>query len=374
MARLRGRVTKLVLVVLAGCGGSSSPARELAVVLAACNPALQTGCPPGDKCTWLRTTSSAMSHTGAMACTPAGHVAEGGTCHYGADGAATGYDDCQAGLVCRADRSTAAASGSCARICDNTRLTSCAPSDLWACRDHGGFFDPLVTPNAGLCDPQCDPLTQVRLTDGAAACGSPDPANPNLGCYGAPSAAAGVPTVFSCARAALGDMTSDVVIPAPYVNGCAPGYLPLLAAASGSIDTICVALCRPADTTLESHPTPGGIPPSTCAVRGAGGTHECRHWWALEHPRAATSTWSNGLGFCVDYTRYTFPIGGNPATPVPSCTAVSATSHVYDTTITDAAFWGCVATQTHCAAETCADLPGEGPRPASLHLVTPSIR
>jgi hypothetical protein len=192
-----------------------------------------------------------------------------------------------------------------------------------------------------MCDAQCDPLTQVRLTDNAVACGSPNPATPTLGCYGMPSSTSAQPSVFTCAPAGPSNMTSDVVISTPFVNGCAPGYLPLFYSATGSTSVICTALCQPADTTLESHATPGGTSPFSCADKGAGGTHECRYWWWLEDPTAATTRWSNGLGFCLDYTRYTYPQGGSTLT-FPSCTTQSGIV-VPPATTSAASDWGCVA-------------------------------
>ena len=278
-----------------------------------------------------------------MACTPTGSVDVGGACHYGADGATTGYDDCRSGLVCQTSAATSGASGTCAAICDISSATSCTPSSTWTCSAYAGYFQAAGgSPTAGMCESQCNPLTQVRLSDGAAACGSPDLANPTRGCYGAPAGIAGRPSVFTCARAGPSNMTSDVVVTTPYLNSCAPGFIPLLTAGSGSTDAICVALCRPADTTLESHPTPGGQSPYSCADKGAGGSHECRYWWGMEADGASTSAWSNGLGYCMDYTKYTYSLGG-PALTFPSCTTLSGTGHLFDPTFTDAAYWACVA-------------------------------
>lgn len=341
MPRFQGGVLLLAVAALAACGGGGGGKQEPAVVLTACNPVAQTGCSAGKKCTWLRTSSA--TQTGAMACTPSGTVDVGGACRYGADGDTTGYDDCKPGLVCRASTTVSGAQGTCSPICDATSVLSCTPSSSFACSGYGGYFANSGTqPTAGLCDAQCNPLTQVRLSDGAAACGSPNPMSPTQGCYGLPSADS-QPTVFTCGAAGPSSMTADAPIAGPvFTNSCAPGYLPLLVQSTGSTTPICVATCSPTDTSLESHPAPGGVTPYTCQAKGGAATEECRYWWALEGASTPASTWSNGLGYCLDYPNYTY---GTPATQFPSCTTLSssATAHNFDPTATDAQFWACTA-------------------------------
>lgn len=317
-----------------GGGGGGGPPPEPPVVLTACDPVAQTGCSSGKKCTWIRISTSG-TFTGALACTPVGNVDVGGTCQYGADGATTGYDNCKAGQVCLAPI-TSAAQGTCELICNSSNVLSCTPSSQWTCSTFSDYFDPSGPAIAGLCQPQCNPLTQVRLTDGAAACGSPNPATPTLGCYGAPVNA--MPTVFTCAPAGPSNMTErQPILGTVYLNSCAPGYLPLLDATTGSATVICSAVCSPAYTTLQSHATPGGVSPYSCQDKGGGSTDECRYWWWLEAGVPATS-WSNGLGFCLDYTYYTY---GTPPATYPSCTTLSSTSYTFDATVNDATFWGC---------------------------------
>jgi hypothetical protein len=320
----------LLVAGLAACGGGGSTP-EPAVVLTSCNPVAQTGCSAGKKCTWIRINSS--TSTGALGCTPAGTVNVGGACQYGADGEASGYDDCRGGEVCLAPGSSAA-QGTCQRICDSSNVLSCTPSSQWACSTYGGYFaSGGAAPVAGLCTPQCDPLTQVRLSDGAAACGSPNPATPTLACYGRPGGG-GAPTVFTCASAGPSTMTDRQPISGTvYLNSCAPGHLPLMVESTGSTTVICSALCSPADTTLASHPAPGGVAPYGCP-----GTDECRYWWWLEDAGTPVTAWSNGLGFCIDYTYYTY---GTPAVTFPSCTTLSSTAHNFDPTLSDATYWGC---------------------------------
>lgn len=333
----------LLVAALAACGGGGGgSAPEPAVVLTSCNPVTQTGCSPGKKCTWIRVASS-PTQIGALACTPAGTVDVGGTCQYGADGDTTGYDDCKGGQICKAP-SGSAATGTCAQICNASDALSCSPSSEWACSTYSNYFQSGGNPAvAGICDPQCNPLTQVRLTDGAPACGSPNPAAPTLGCYGSP-AGPGMPTYFTCASAGPSNMTEGVVISGTvYLNSCAPGYMPLLRQSSASTAVICSALCSPADTTSTSPSLAGGVSPYSCQDKGGGAGEECRYWWWLEDPTATATSWSNGLGFCLDYTQYMYSSvpNGPLDTQFPSCTTLSTTSFAFDPTVNDATYWGC---------------------------------
>jgi len=72
--------------------------------------------------------------------------------------------------------------GRCTAFCDLDGQDACGTGQ--ACAPYAGFEDPAGEPVAGLCTPLCDPVTQVRLSDNAPACGSPDPANPSFGCFG----------------------------------------------------------------------------------------------------------------------------------------------------------------------------------------------
>src|SRR5688572_20739547 len=106
----------LMLVgLLVACGGED---KKVMVVpqdaTATCNPLLNTGCPSGQKCTWLLD-ALMPNYVGHIGCAPDGAVALGGTCMYGAPGE-TGYDDCAGGTVCSNFRGTAP--GVCKSICD----------------------------------------------------------------------------------------------------------------------------------------------------------------------------------------------------------------------------------------------------------------
>jgi hypothetical protein len=300
-------------LVAAGCGGSGGeePRQPVVGENPLCDPVAQAGCASGWKCTWINVTDA----LGAAGCVPAGTVPAGGACAYGADGPTTGFDDCAAGLVC--------IGGTCTAAC--TLATGAGCSEAEACARYAGLFEDAY----GACTPTCDPLTQERLTDGAAACGSPDPDPPALGCYG-PASSTPEPTRFFCSSvpALAADLTHRDPAYGPgsggaYLNGCAPGYLPLLRESTGSFDVVCIALCAPAETYAGSDASRQGLSPYSCPDAGAtAAAEECRFWWFLEGEDTAQTDVTSGLGFCFDPTKYLWDDDGDPGTPevaLPSC-------------------------------------------------------
>jgi hypothetical protein len=99
------------------------------VSAASCQPAPQSGCSAGKKCTDFQ---------GNSRCAPDGNVPEGGACV-----AESGVDDCVAGTICQ--------QGLCARIC------TLGTSDCACSRLSGLFQD---NQNIGTCAPSCDLLAQ----------------------------------------------------------------------------------------------------------------------------------------------------------------------------------------------------------------------
>jgi hypothetical protein len=246
----------------------------------------------------------------------------------------TGHDNCQAGLLCL--------NSECRPAC---RASPSTCGTGFACQRYNGFDD--GSGNLGLCEPTCDPVTQIRDFDGAAACGSPNPAVPTRGCYGAPGSAA-QPTQFTCLPA--GDAAKTHRAPAAdasgtvYLNGCAPGYAPLLFRSSADPTLVCIALCSPAEVYSGSLTPAQGVSPHTCPARGAVAlTEECRHFWFLEAADAPASSYSNAVGFCLDTNQYTFDpdgTGPNPAVPFPSCTTLPNSDSNGDG-VAEHLFFGC---------------------------------
>jgi len=301
-----------------------------------CDPVGQTGCGANEKCTWIRTSTAP---TGELACAPDGAVAANGACAWGTVGPTTGYDNCARGLVCFASSTSDAATGTCQAICDST-TNACGPS--YACARYTSFFASPI----GICMPTCDPLAQTRDFDGAFHCGGPLGGNnqPTVACTGLASTDARAST-FTCAPVLDATKGGDTFAAGAngevYANSCAAGYAPLLfnntadAVAGDPTKIICVAYCTPAPTSTTSTTMAGGTAPHTCAAAGTGGTHECRYWWSLEAATTTSSQRSNGLGFCYDYTNYTYDGTAlhpptSPTTPEPSCKVLSATATTLD--------------------------------------------
>jgi hypothetical protein len=317
--RLVISLAAFTVLVVVGCGGGgAAPEQPPRIGPAACSVLDQTGCGVGQKCTWIRITDA----LGATGCVPTGTRVAQATCNWGSLGETTGYDDCAKGLTCVGGG--ASSPGECKADCRSDTNAGCLSTE--ACTVYSGLYS-NSTPSVGLCEATCNPLTQVRLTDGAAACGSPDLLAPTRGCFGSPSRDAR-PTVFSCAPIMTGSAARTHRVPAAvggvvYLNSCAPGYLPLLLDSTGSTTVVCIALCSPVESWAGSVSQVGGAAPHTCLAAGATGAgEECRYWSFLEDYTTPIGQWSNGLGFCLDHTRYTWDADSNaltPPVPFPSC-------------------------------------------------------
>lgn len=350
----------LIGLLAAACGGGSSGADARVIQTidsasgvdgtpAACNVVAQTGCDPGEKCTWIRVAASSTQQLGQVGCVPDGDKALNAACTYMAAGTSTGYDDCQKGLICLADSRVDMATGSCRTICDLAAVAPAAGScpDKYGCGAYINLFaNGQDTALAGVCDPTCDVLTQKRDSDGAEACGSTDPQNPNRGCYGYPSSD-NTPTEFRCSGA--GDATLNPGAPIPvadaYLNACAPGYIPLFyASSSDHNNVVCTAFCQPQDTNSTAKAGANGKVGSnqTCADKNSPTPFECRYLWWYEDATTPLTKYSHGLGVCFDYSKYTWTPGGTGTAAVaqPSCTELApGLSAAGDGT--GATDWGC---------------------------------
>ncbi len=156
---------------------------------------------------------------------------------------------------------------------------------------------------------------------------------------------------FTCSPAGDLDRTSDE--PASlspdgfaYLNGCAPGYMPLRLTSSVSTIETCAALCEPGPSSAQNPANAAGKvgSPYTCPGKGAN-RHECRYWWFIEDwdSPAFPSTFSNTLGFCIDPTQHLYDRDGNGTldTMLPSCTSLSNAARTFSSYETDDLFWGC---------------------------------
>ena len=324
-----------------------------------CDVLAQTGCAAGQKCGWIIDNPTPDPQVGHIGCAPNGPVVLGGVCVYGVGGAnATGPSNCAATLECE--------NGTCQQMCGpGGGAPTCA--SLHAC----GNFDGLLVGSggqfdikAGLCQPTCDLLTQELSGGGASACDSPVPTNPALGCYPEfePSIGLGFQN-GACSRTpeskGISNPATDRVActvsngcanPNPFINGCAPGYVPVIFEASGSLTVICSALCAPLETDKTRSSNAAGdatalgklpteaVPVAghaTCKAPRAGPEAEdCKFIWLFGIDQttgsATPSPLNDKLGFCEATSDYqylgNFGTGSTDATPTPSCAQLLAGS------------------------------------------------
>jgi hypothetical protein len=244
-----------------------------------------------------------------------------------------------------------------------------------SCTNYADFFDVGGTAVAGVCDPSCDPLTQdLKVGTNKTACGSTMAAMPNKGCYGYSD--------FSCAPA--GDNTKlDRAMPStnsagnPYLNGCAPGFVPLVYEMTGSTKTLCTGLCAALETDNTTSTTQvagasqtahnaaskgdaaalGKLPTDATAVaahaacgaaaKGSEATSVCKYLWPALVDSAgnlAMTQYTDKLGYCVALAHYNYDNDMNAATPnipFPACNTKPPRSAATTMDDDDAADWGC---------------------------------
>lgn len=261
-----------------------------------CSVTTQTGCESTGRCAWVTLSGT----TGVARCVPNGVVPIDGACTRGPDGADTGYDNCARGGVC--------VNGKCGTVCDSTVADSCG---LDVCVRYVGVFDPNTedneTPIAGVCVLACDPVSQQLRTGGT--CGT------DMGCFAGPGGA-------TCAPGTRTLTHGQAITGSPFLNACAPGYLPIPNAAGTGYE--CAAHCRPLITSFESPAGVAGEAPHSCPARGAASPpHECV--FARFLPTLSEAGLDN-VGYCLDRTSRTYDDDQNPSTAEvsqPSCTALS---------------------------------------------------
>ena len=341
--------------LMAACGGGKkvnlidAPPADGGV----CNPLTQAGCAAGEKCSWI--IDDATADIGHIGCAPDGTVAVGGACM---NAGGVGPDDCVAGNVCVA--------GECKTICDPMAAAAASGCDAQhACSRYSGLFESGGVIAYGACDPACDPLSQKLLAGSGSleACGATAAAMPNKGCYTFDF------NVFTCAPVgaqtlALTDQTQPRTDSAgnPFVNGCAPGWMPFFLEMTGSTKALCTGLCAPKKTDNTSAAAATGdatdlaklpadaTPAAGNAVCKTGkkglnppADENCLYLWGFlldNNGMLSTSQYNDTLGVCFNYTKFTYDSSGNtpeagknypnPAatnpttTPIPSCATLVA--------------------------------------------------
>ncbi len=257
----------------------------------ACNPLTQSGCASGNKCTWIQVADSPET-LGRVGCVANGTVAAGGTCTQGAVGDQTGFDNCQAGLVC--------ISNVCQDICgfDGSPAAPCA--DGYHCTRYANLFaNGSDDPVAGACTLGCDPITQLRSDD------TPCPAS--QGCYLLTSS---TETIGVCAGAgSLGH--GQTITGSTFANSCLPGHMPRRKDQATTTNE-CGALCRPTDVFQGNNvASEGGVSPDTCESKGAAvpadatSGESCRYYWSRE-TFGGLSAYSNTVGWCFKHATFLY--------------------------------------------------------------------
>jgi hypothetical protein len=328
----------LIVGLAAACGGGDGVTLmpDAPPVPMVCNPIAQTGCEAGEKCTWI--IDQEEPEVGHIGCVQDGTVATDGACAFGAAGA-TGFDDCVAGNICVANE--------CKEICDPQQSGVATGCDAQhSCSRYSGLFESGGMITAGACDPQCDPLNQNLLAGAGvtAACGSTNPAMPNKGCYTFNF------TEFSCAPVNATTLTKtdrvdpvrDTVSGDPFVNGCAPGYVPLFFESGTVQETRCSGSCAvgeiddasaghiandtgvdAATAKLVTAAAPAvGDGLCTAGKKGSatGGVQNCVFLWSIfQDP--PNGQFDETLGFCIAFTQFQFDSNGDmtPDTVLPNC-------------------------------------------------------
>lgn len=232
----------------ASVGLSTAPddgvAPDAATPGAPCEFVHQTPCDASERCVW----SAGRAASSATCMTASGTQTAGQPCQVRDSSSFFPNDDCDRGLACGSE-------GLCRPLCE----VSGDCSTGFGCAIHREEGDGLH----GVCEPSCHPVTQERLSDGAAACGSPNPTRPSRGCY----SLSGTSFDFFCLPSISSDdppkthgMAPASLNGRPFVNGCAPGYAPLLRK-QDTLDAVCIAYCRPWPTDTIQPQLAAGLEP-----------------------------------------------------------------------------------------------------------------
>jgi hypothetical protein len=383
-------VLRLVVVVVAvlGCGSNHKSANDAPMADAqvdaftgVCDVLAQTGCPSGQKCTWIED-NNASPPAGHIGCAPIGPVALGGACTWGAPGP-TGYDNCGAGDVCL--------DAVCKQICDMLGVAPTCGSGM-GCGLYSGVFGPVAGPYAaGACDPTCDPFADNTFNKGSkpgSGCAATD------GCYGLPDSM--YSTQYHCGhpQTNLGNRRACTGACGPYLNGCGQGFVPLLIDQTGSQQVDCISYCKPADCSSAGCGTNGANLPGDPANASDGRRHQCNttdssglfspatltnngdqcfyEWWfdVDATGKLVKSPTMNSVGFCMNHSKYAVPTNKASTTQCTSTTSTgceaiplcSSLPPVGTATTWGAVDFGCVSTTTGMVPSAAPPLTIDRPR------------
>jgi hypothetical protein len=264
-------------VPLADAGDHDAGGDGGGVVDPACDPVAQSGCGPGQKCTYV-IDEAGPPQLSRTQCADDGTVAIDGACGLQSETVPI-FDNCVAGAYCIDDV--------CKKICSNAP-NSC--DDGFVCSTYVDTFEDF--PDVGVCVPGCDPVSQNCVveeegcyTQIAAVSGS---------CGGVPDEAAQLTQDDIC----FGEQAGEC-----FLNGCAQGFGGLLPLNPAAMDIDhCAAFCTPNNTSTDTvnHPGPSegtssGEGYGACSDRGAL-AHECRF---LNSFYGGAEITPDSVGFCV---------------------------------------------------------------------------
>jgi hypothetical protein len=349
-------MTRLALAALllgiVACGGDGNVIIiDAPPPIMLCDPRAQTGCEAGEKCATRRLQTEPSELT-EIACVPDGTVDIDGACMYGPDGA-NGYSNCKAGGEC--------VNNICKQICDHQGGAPKCDANH-ACSIYENLFESNNMPVAGVCDPQCDPLTQeLAIGVKTAACGSTDPAMADSGCFtfdGIDFTCARIPTVarnLTDRMRGYGPASGGV-----YINGCAAGYLPVLIEQTGSMVGICSGICAPAKTDstqpgnalgdvnavvkLHNKAMPeAGDGLCTADKKGSTEPENCHYMWFynVSNNMILPSPYNDTTGICFAYGKYNVTINGAQV-GFPDCAKLPPAGAPADPVYGHANDWPCV--------------------------------
>jgi hypothetical protein len=306
--RLAFAATLVAATAMVGCGGDDDGVAivDSGPIQTQCDPVAQTGCEDGEKCAQVVISEEASETT----CLPNGTVALGEPCEYGDLGETTGFDDCEAGEL-----GAQCINGVCREICEADSCT-----EGFACDFYENLFDDLDPTRVGVCNQECNPVTQDCSLEDEGCYLSVDNPTGQGSCTSVPEAISGIVQGDECAGP---ESQPDLC----YSNGCGVGFHPLIIDDTPETQddrSLCTAYCQPVDTHLNDvdadgtgdpkEPLFGNVlgfvdedpktPDISCSAERIGpAAHECRFFQAIVFGDIGAIDYIPAeYGFCVDST------------------------------------------------------------------------
>ena len=284
----------LCAVLLFACGGDEPVVEPDAPVIPVdepCNPVTQAGCSVGQKCAELVESEEPLLRR--TVCVPQGEAAEGEACTRGEAGPTTGFDNCIGGQSCLNDV--------CSAICDSAPDTCRADGEAFGEGDYCTLFADLFSDSIGLCVPGCNPVADDSCPDGFGC--YLEATRGIASCAGVPAPAQDLAQNSDCFGPATGGC---------FLNGCAPGFTPMLNNKPDNADgSVCARYCTPANSYEgnigEIEGLAGNCGSAVLAqsggTNGNNGAHQCRY---IQSFYGNTDNLPEALGMCVPVN----PLGG----------------------------------------------------------------